>query len=87
MYLVLKGDYKSAVGSVNLKNIHNLKLGVMIYLVGVFRTSSPRDSISSDPERSAPRRRGEELVILQQMANSLNIERLFLIKEIQIIQV
>ena len=56
IYLVLKGDCESAVGSVNLKNIHNLKLGVMLYLVGGFRTSSPRDSISSDPERSAPKR-------------------------------
>ena len=32
----------------------------MFYLVGIFRTSSPRDSISSNPEKSGLRKRGEE---------------------------
>ena len=30
----------------------------MFYSVGIFRTSDPRDSISSDPEGTAPRRQG-----------------------------
>ena len=33
----------------------------MFYSVGICRTPSPRDSISSDPERTAPMRWGEEL--------------------------
>ena len=32
----------------------------MFYLVGIFRTSSPGDSISSDPERAPPGRQGKE---------------------------
>ena len=32
----------------------------MFYLVGIFRTSSPGDSISSNPEKTAPRRLGEK---------------------------
>jgi len=32
----------------------------MFYLVGIFRTSSPGGSISSDPERTVLRRWGEE---------------------------
>ena len=39
------------------------KLRVMFNLVGIFRTSSPGDSISSDTERTAPRRQGESQVI------------------------
>ena len=31
----------------------------MFYLVGIFRTSSPGDSISNNPERTAPRRWGQ----------------------------
>ena len=34
------------------------KLRVMFYLMQIFRTSSPEDSISSDPERTVWRRRG-----------------------------
>ena len=59
----------------------------MFYLVGIFRMSSPEDSISSNPERTALRRRGEKpgyLEVLQQRAGSLNIKRLLLIKENQI---
>ena len=33
----------------------------MFYSVGIFRTPSPGGSISSDPERIAPRRWGEEV--------------------------
>ena len=58
--------------------------------MGIFRTSSPGDSISSDPERTAPRRRGEEpgyTEVLQQRAGSLNIKRLLLLKENQLSQV
>ena len=32
----------------------------MFYLVGIFRTLSPGDSISSNPERTAPRRQDGE---------------------------
>ena len=42
-----------------------------MFIHGKFRTSSPRDSISSDPERTAPRREGEEpgyIEVLQQRA-------------------
>ena len=35
-------------------------LKVMFYLVGIFRASGSGDSISSNSERTAPRRRGEE---------------------------
>ena len=56
----------------------------MIHLVGIFRTSSPGDSISSNPERTALRRRREETgyaKVLLQRAGSLNIKKLLLIKE------
>ena len=56
----------------------------MFYLVGIFRMSSPEDSISSNPERTALRRRGEKpgyLEVLQQRAGSLNIKKVLLIKE------
>ena len=57
----------------------------MFYLVRMFRPSSPGDSNSSNPARTAPRRRGEEsgtyVQDLQQGAGSLNIKRLLLIKK------
>ena len=59
----------------------------MFYLVEMFRTSSLGDSNSSNPERTALRRPGEEpdyIEVLQQRAGSLNIKRLLLIKENQI---
>ena len=59
----------------------------MFYLLGIFRTLSPGDSISSNPERTVLRRPGEEpgyIEFLQQRAGSLNIKRLLLIKENQI---
>ena len=38
-----------------LKKIYSrLKLRVLFYWVGIFRTSSPGDSISSDPEKTVP---------------------------------
>ena len=46
---------------VDLKNIYNLKVRVMFYLVGIFRTSRPADSISSNPERTAPRKGRREV--------------------------
>ena len=55
----------------------------MFYSVGSFRTSS-------NPERTALRRQGEEpgyTEVLQQRAGSLNIKRLLLSKENQISQV
>ena len=58
------------------KNSHNLKVE-RFYSVGIFRMSSPRDSISSNLERTAPRRWGEEpgyIEALQQRAGSLNIK-------------
>ena len=42
---------QACVGCVDLKNSHNLQ--VEFYLAGIFRTSNPGDSISSDPERTA----------------------------------
>ena len=56
----------------------------MLYSVGIFRTSSLGYSISSNPDKTAPRKRGEEpgyIEILQQRAGSLNIKRVLLIKE------
>ena len=61
----------------------------MFYSVKIFRTSSPRDSISSNPEKTASRRWGDEpgyIEVLQQRAGSLNIKRLLIIKENQIFQ-
>ena len=61
----------------------------MFYSMRTFRTSSPGDSISSEPERSALRRQGEEpgyTDVLEQGAGGLNIKRLLLIKENQISQ-
>ena len=66
----------------------------MFYLVEIFRISSPGDSISSDLERTALRRQGEEakrgpryIEVLPQKPGSLNIKRLLLIKENPISQV
>ena len=59
-------------------------------MVGSFRISSPGDSISSGPERAAPKRKGKEsdcIEILQERAGSLSIKRLLLIKWTQISQV
>jgi len=56
----------------------------MFHLVGIFRTSSLGGNISSDPEKTAPRRRGEEpgyIEALQQSVGSLKIKRLLLITE------
>ena len=77
---------------VDLKNSHNLKWKVMFYSVGIFRISRLRDSISSNPERTAPRRWrwGGQVRLyrsLQQRAGSLNIKWLLLVKENQISQV
>jgi len=49
--------------------------------VEIFRASSSRDSISSNPERTPLRRPGEEpgyREVLQQRAGLLNIKRLLL---------
>ena len=62
----------------------------MFYSVGIFSTSSLGGSISSNPERTALRRREEEpgcTEVLWQRAASLNIKRLLIIKENQISQV
>ena len=62
----------------------------MSYLVGIFRTLSLGDNISSDPERTAPKRWWEEpdyIEVLPQRTGSLNITRLLLIEENQISQV
>ena len=73
----------------NLKNIHNLKVGNYVLFDGIFRTLRPGDSISSNPERTALRRWevGNSQVyieVLQHRAGSLNIERLLLINKKQI---
>ena len=44
---------------VHLINIHNMKVENYVLFGGIFRTSSPGDSISSEPERTAPRRQGD----------------------------
>ena len=52
-------------------------------MLGSFRTSSPGESISGNPETTALRRQEEEpgdIEVLQQRAGSLNIERLLLKK-------
>ena len=62
----------------------------MFYSVRIFRTSSPGDSISSDPERTVMEKKGEEtdcIEALQQSAGRLNIKRLLLIRENHITQV
>ena len=62
----------------------------MIYSVGMFRTSSPEDSISRSPNIIALWRWGEEpgyIEVLHQRTSILNIKRLLLIKENQIAQV
>ena len=59
----------------------------MFYLLGSFRTSSPGESISGNPETTALRRQEEEpgdIEVLQQRAGGLNLKRLLLIKENQI---
>ena len=52
----------------------------MFYSAEILRTSSPGDSISSSPERTAQRKQEDEPEILQQRAGSLNIKRLLLIE-------
>ena len=57
--------------------------------MGIFRTSNPGDSISSNPERTAPRRQGEETDHIEVLlrTGSLDFKRLLLIEENQISQV
>ena len=74
--------------SVDLKNIHNLKLSVIWW--EFWGLLSPENSFWSNPEKIAPRRwEGEPgyIEILQQKAGSLNIKRLLSFKENQITQV
>ena len=65
------------------------KLRVMFYLVGIFRTSSPGDSFSSNWENCSSGAQGGVRLYgsLQQGEGSLNIKRLLLIMENQISQV
>ena len=45
----------------DLEKNHNLKVvSFFFFLVEIFSISSPGDSISINPEKTAPRRRGEE---------------------------
>ena len=60
---------------------------MLFYLVGIFRTSNPRDRISSDPERTVGGGGVRLHRTLQHGAGGLNIKRLQLIKENQIFQV
>ena len=56
-------------------------------MVGIFRASSSRESISSNPEKTTPKRREKEpgyMELLQQITGKPNIKRLLLIKENQI---
>ena len=62
----------------------------MFHLVGIFKTSSPEDSILNNPEKHALRRQRKEpgnIEVSQQKADSLNIKRLLLIKENQTSQI
>ena len=59
----------------------------MFYLVEFLRDSSPGNTISSSPERTALRPRGEEPGYRNFATISLNVKRLLLIKENQISQV
>ena len=43
-----------------LKSSHNLEVESMFYLVGIFRTSRPGDSISCNLERTVLKRSGEK---------------------------
>ena len=82
--------FKAGSWYYQLKKFTTLKLRVVFILVGIFKTLSLGYSMSSDPERTAPRRWGDEpgcMEVLQQRAGSFNIKRLLLIKENQISQV
>ena len=60
------------------KNTCNLEVQSSVFFGESFLDSGPGGSISSDPERRALRRRGEELgytEVLQQRTGSLNIKR------------
>ena len=60
-----------------------LKLRAIFHLAGIFRTSHLEVSISSNPERIASRRQGEEpgyTEVLHQRADSLNVKGLLLKK-------
>ena len=62
----------------------------MFYSVRIFRTSVPGKSITSNPEKTAPRRQAKKpgyIQVLQQRTGSLNIKRILLIGENQISQV
>ena len=62
----------------------------MFYSMGILMTSSPGDIIINSPGRNALRRQEEGpgyIEVLQQMAGSLNIKTLLLIKENHISQV
>ena len=88
----LQGLYPQiqALNSVDLKNNRNLKVESYVLVGGTFWDFKPGDSISSNPERTAPRRQGEELgciKVLQERAGSLNTKRLLLIKGSQTSQV
>ena len=62
----------------------------MFYLAGIFRISSPGDSISSNPGRTVLGKRGEGpgyIEVFQEREGSLNIKRLLLMKGNHISQV
>ena len=63
---------------ISLETIHNLEVESYVLLGENFRTSSPGDSSSSDPERTVLRRQGgggqEEAYTLQQNVGSLNVK-------------
>ena len=69
---------------VDLQSTCNLKVETCASVDRNFQDLRPKSSISSRPEKTAPRRQGEEpgdTDVLQQRAGSLNIKRLLLIKE------
>ena len=64
------------------------KLRVMFYWVGIFRTSSPGDSFSSNFEKTAPQGHREESGYMEVCnKGKVNIKRLLFIMENQISQV
>ena len=54
------GEVRAHLSGVDLKNNHNLKFESYVLFSGNFRISSSGDSVSSNPERTALRQRGEE---------------------------
>ena len=71
--------------SVDLENSHNLKVE-RFSLVGIFRTSSPGDSISSNPERTVLRQEESGYIEVCNKGKWSELQKIIVIKENQISQ-